>query len=198
MSSIVLSGDTSGSVTVSAPAVAGTQTVTLPVASGVLQVSGNMPAFFAYSGGSYTAAQGSNSLVTNNTELFDTNGCYNNTGSTVTLNGVSAPAYSFAPNVAGYYQVNFIISGNTATTPTTAYWLPFVYKNGAIYVFGTSYLPAGNNNTPSCTGSCLVYLNGTSDYIQMYVGTNNGGTFTASNTGTTYGPSLSATLVRTA
>jgi hypothetical protein len=40
-----------------------------------------------------------------NTEKFDTDGCYNNTGSTVTLNGISTPAYSFAPNVAGKYFV---------------------------------------------------------------------------------------------
>jgi len=40
MSSIVVSGDTSGSVTLSAPAVAGTVTVTLPSTSGVMAVGG--------------------------------------------------------------------------------------------------------------------------------------------------------------
>jgi len=40
MSSIVVSGDTSGAVTLSAPAVAGTVTVTLPSTSGVMAVGG--------------------------------------------------------------------------------------------------------------------------------------------------------------
>jgi hypothetical protein len=45
MSSIVLSGDTSGSITVAAPAVAGTNTATLPAATGnvvLTNVSGNV------------------------------------------------------------------------------------------------------------------------------------------------------------
>lgn len=41
MSSVVVSGDTSGSVTLSAPAVAGSVTVTLPSATGVMLGSGN-------------------------------------------------------------------------------------------------------------------------------------------------------------
>ena len=41
-----------------------------------------------------------------NSKDFDTGVCYNNTGSTVTLNGISTPAYSFAPNIAGKYFFN--------------------------------------------------------------------------------------------
>lgn len=40
MSSLVISGDTSGTVTVAAPAVAGTNTATLPVATGELSMLG--------------------------------------------------------------------------------------------------------------------------------------------------------------
>ena len=52
MSSIVVNGDTSGSVTLSAPTVAGTVTVTLPSASGTMAVSGGSTSFtdLAYTG----------------------------------------------------------------------------------------------------------------------------------------------------
>jgi len=43
MSSIVIAGDTSGSVTLSAPAVAGTPTLTLPTTSGTLALTSGVP-----------------------------------------------------------------------------------------------------------------------------------------------------------
>jgi hypothetical protein len=43
MASIVLNGDTSGSVTLSPPAVAGTNTITLPAATGTAVVTGTTP-----------------------------------------------------------------------------------------------------------------------------------------------------------
>jgi hypothetical protein len=42
MASVVVNGDTSGAVTLSAPAVAGTVTVTLPSADGVMYTQGNI------------------------------------------------------------------------------------------------------------------------------------------------------------
>ena len=43
MSSVVIAGDTSGSVTLSAPSVAGTTTLTLPSTSGTIITTGNIP-----------------------------------------------------------------------------------------------------------------------------------------------------------
>lgn len=43
MSSIVVSGDTSGAVTLSAPAVAGTNTLTLPATTGTVVATGTAP-----------------------------------------------------------------------------------------------------------------------------------------------------------
>ena len=43
MSSVVIAGDTSGSVTLSAPAVSGTTTLTLPTTSGTVITTGNIP-----------------------------------------------------------------------------------------------------------------------------------------------------------
>ena len=209
---INLSGSTSGAITLAANAIAGTNTITFPANTGtaittgstavVTQsmlstgVSGNGPAFYSYSSGSYTAPAGANTLVSAGTKVFDTGTCYNNTASSTTLNGITAPAYSFTPNIAGYYQVNWCMQGSLASPNSSAYWLPFIYKNGSLYLFGTSYLYGGNGNTPSCGGSGLIYLNGTGDYIQLYLGTNNGGTWTASNQGTNYGNWFSAAMVR--
>ena len=61
------------------------------------------PFFSAQEASTTSFSDASKAQVEFDTEDFDSGGCYNNTGSTVTLNGVSAPAYSFAPNVAGKY-----------------------------------------------------------------------------------------------
>ena len=43
MSSVIIAGDTSGTVTLSAPAVSGTTTLTLPTTSGTVITTGNIP-----------------------------------------------------------------------------------------------------------------------------------------------------------
>ena len=43
MSSVVISGDTSGAITLSAPAVAGTNTITLPAATGTVALTSGLP-----------------------------------------------------------------------------------------------------------------------------------------------------------
>jgi len=154
MSSIVISGDTSGAITLSAPAVAGTNTVTLPAATGTVQVSGNMPAFSVYAG-SNSAGQTSATFakVALNTETFDTANAFDATTN-----------YRFQPTVAGYYQINASIY-ITAASNLSAYQLTF-YKNGASYTapnYSTTVL-AGI----ILSGSVLIYLNGSTDYLELY------------------------------
>jgi hypothetical protein len=162
MSSIVVSGDTSGAVTLSVPAVAGTNTVTIAAQTGTLNAAG--PTFSATSNAAQTITSNTFTLVSLQTKNWDTATAFNNTGSTATLNGISVPAYAFAPNVAGYYQVNYSIdSGSASTAPTRA--LPSLYKNAANYRNASNIIGA---NVFSGMGSSMVYLNGTSDYIQMY------------------------------
>lgn len=160
MSSLVINGDTSGSITLAAPAIAGSPVLTLPTTTSTLAFNG--PAFSAYQSTQQSSlSAGVATLLQFQTEEFDTNGCFNNTGSTVTLNGVSAPQYSFAPNVAGYYQV----SGRAEVASSIVYIIVAVYKNGSVFKRFT------NTNTSGVTavnGSALVYLNGTTDYIQLY------------------------------
>ena len=65
MSSVVIAGDTSGTVTLSAPAVSGTTTITLPATSGTLLQSGTAVTV-AQGGTGLTAVGSSGNLLTSN------------------------------------------------------------------------------------------------------------------------------------
>jgi len=167
MSAISLKGNASGTGTLSiaAPNTNTNQTLTLPDQTGTIAVNG--PAFSAYANAAQSISNNTQSILNVNVELFDTASCYNNTGSTVG----SIPAYSFLPNVAGYYQVN----AAWYSAPTAGQIQSLVYKNGAIYqftaiTFGASGQALGVN--------CLVYLNGSTDYIGFYVSQAQGSSYT--------------------
>jgi hypothetical protein len=154
MSSVILSGDTSGTLTLSAPAVAGTNTATLPAATGTVMVSGNMPAFSAYSTLSQTLASGTPTKITLDTELYDTNSNF--------------ASSRFTPTVAGYYQINFT-STNSASGNNGLWLYDAIYKNGSAYIGAYSVFPSGNIQNFSNTLSQVIYMNGSSDYIEFYV-----------------------------
>ena len=63
----------------------------------------NTPAFLAKINSATSLSDNVATKVEMGTEVFDVGGCYNNTSSTATLNGISVPSYSFLPNVAGKY-----------------------------------------------------------------------------------------------
>ena len=152
MSSVIISGDTSGAITLSAPAVSGTNTATLPAATGTVMVSGNMPAFSVYKASDQSFSSATYTKVTWTNEEFDTN---NNFASS-----------TFTPTVAGYYQLNWQVDvGGTAIGKC---WSQ-IYKNGSSFKVGGF---AGNGFAISealTTGSALVYANGTTDYFEIYI-----------------------------
>jgi len=182
MSSVVISGDTSGAITLAAPAVSGTNTATLPAATGTVMVSGNMPAFRAYASSTQTGVSANVATkVTLGTESFDTN---NNFASS-----------RFTPTVAGYYQINgsIEISGSNFGTYTET----MIYKNGSVVAYN-QYNTAGYAsvwNTVTATVSDIVYCNGTTDYIELYGTASFTGCYFASGSSATY---LSGCLVRAA
>lgn len=155
--SIVMSGSTSGTTTIIPSAVAGTTTVTMPAATGTMMVSGNMPAFSAYKNALQNLTTNTPTLVSFQTKEFDTASAYNNTGSTVG----TAPQYSFNPQVAGYYQVNAAINANTTWTRASI----SIWKNGAAWKYPSDVIATTVNTVEA---NALVYLNGTTDYIQIY------------------------------
>jgi hypothetical protein len=167
MSSIVVAGDTSGTVTLQAPAVAGSTVLTLPAVSGTVMVNGS--AFSAYVGTTQAITSNTWTKLAANTEEFDTNSNYDN-----------ATNYRFTPTVSGYYQVTGNIYFN-ATLSTTGNRIA-IYKNGTLFKYGSLNYPA---SAPADTGtnmSSLIYLNGSTDYVELYglvIGT---GALTISNT----------------
>jgi len=151
MSSVVISGNTSGAITLSAPDVSGTNTATLPAATGTVMVSGNMPAFSAYADATtQTLANTTYTKILFQTEEFDTN---NNFASS-----------RFTPTVAGYYQVNSQLLFPALAGLTC---LVAIYKNGADFKEGTRTAIAAASSGGVYV-SALVYCNGSTDYIEIY------------------------------
>jgi len=148
MSSVVISGDTSGAITLSAPAVAGTNTATLPAATGTVMVSGNMPAFNVGLSSNQSISATTWTKVAFNSEFFDTANAYDSTTN-----------YRFTPQVAGYYQIYASAAFNGTVTGSYIN----IYKNGAS--FQRRQISA--DSMPII--STLVYLNGSTDYVETYV-----------------------------
>ena len=154
MSSVVISGDTSGAITLAAPTVAGTNTATLPAATGTVMVSGNMPAFSAYANSAQTITNNSWTKVQFNTETFDTASAFDSTTN-----------YRFTPLVAGYYQIN-VIAGCTSASAIGITGVS-IYKNGS--GASTLYGAGSTSNYCSYSNSSIIYLNGSTDYVEGYL-----------------------------
>ena len=121
----------------------------------VLTVAGGVPTWAAPAGGAlptFSAKRGSTQTISAstwtkiqfNSESWDTANAYDSTTN-----------YRFTPLTAGYYQVNFGIWGNVSN-PSQMFVA--VYKNGSEWRFADTG-----------TGSCQVYLDGLTDYIEIYV-----------------------------
>jgi hypothetical protein len=166
----IVDADISASAAIAASKLAGTldlssKTVTLPDAS-VAQaklaanVVGNGPAFRAYANSTTTiGGSGSATKITLGGEDYDTANCF--------------ASSRFTPNVAGYYQINaaaLLASGSG--TPGAPFFAVLVYKNGS-FALGGSHSNAADSR--SSTVSDLIYLNGTTDYLELYANQFSGG-----------------------
>lgn len=122
-------------------------TVTVPAKTGTMAMDG--PAFSAYqSTNTGTIASTTFTKVTFDTELWDTN---NNFASS-----------RFTPTVAGYYEINSVYQVSPAVTGFIT-----IYKNGSDYKRGIWINTAGGAIQLSVSG--LVYCNGSTDYIEIYM-----------------------------
>ena len=116
-------------------------------------VAGTGPAFSAYIGSAQTLSGGTNTKLAFNTEVFDTN---NNFDSTTN--------YRFTPTVAGYYQIS---AGYTGFGPSGGDQQVAIRKNGSTIAKG-GFPSASAGYTPNPVVSCLIYFNGSTDYIEAY------------------------------
>jgi hypothetical protein len=161
MASIVISGDTSGAVTLTVPATAGTRTATFPAATGTVMVSGNMPAFSAYLSSIQNVTNATFTKIQINVEEFDTANCYDNTTN-----------YRFTPTTEGYYQFNCNINWNFPGSGLIG--LSTLYKNGVEFKRCGQLIP--NSTNVQASGSALIYMNGSTDYVELYGYQNSGST----------------------
>ena len=162
MGNLVLNGATSGATTLT-PTDAVTTTVTFPSLGGTAMVSGNMPAFSAYLSSNQSVSNATYTKVQINTKIFDTNSYYDNSTN-----------YRFTPLIAGYYQVNACVAIDSTTTNPN-FGRTAIYKNGTNYATSTMSASASATNTLSPLVSTVIYLNGSTDYLEVY-GYNNGAT----------------------
>ena len=125
--------------------------------------AGNGPAFSAYVSSTFTGANNTYTKVPFDTKTFDTNTCFDTTN------------YRFTPNVAGYYQVQGSVYINPVSA-TTGFILS-VYKNGTEFQQVSREQFAYYFNQ-SAKGGTVVYCNGSTDYIELYIWHNGGSTHT--------------------
>jgi hypothetical protein len=159
MSSISIAGDTSGSIILQAPAVSGSTTLTLPTTSGTVLTTANTfgagtgPAFRAVSDSTATITINTTTKIPYNISQFDTNSNYS------TVN------YRFTPTVAGYYQISLGIGlQNNANNNG---FLLLAYKNGAS--IASTMVTANNGMFGTTNLSTLIYMNGSTDYLEGYI-----------------------------
>jgi hypothetical protein len=145
----------------------GGTTVATINSTGIVMASNTAPAFSVYANSATSCLTSTYTKVAFQVENFDTN---NNFDSTTN--------YRFTPTVAGYYQINAAVASVlTATIIQIA-----LYKNSSIYNIG-SQIPSTTNGI-QVTLSSLVYMNGSTDYLEIYFLQNSGvtgSTYTANN-----------------
>lgn len=144
-------------LTVVQPGVGGTgnANLTFPNVTGTVMVSGNMPAFSVVPNTTQSISTSTETKVAFQTENFDTANCFDNVTN-----------YRFTPNVAGYYQFNFGVRIG-GTSLTFAY--PMIYKNGSRTRVGNQFTSSSGLNAGNIlVGSDILYMNGTTDYVELY------------------------------
>jgi hypothetical protein len=109
------------------------------------------PTFSAHRSASQTLVAYTDTKMAMNTELWDSDSCYNNT------------TYRFTPNKAGYYNVDVLQMWNASPTRV----LYYIFKNGSSYIVVNDATVSGSDGGGG--GSALVPMNGTTDYLEFYV-----------------------------
>jgi hypothetical protein len=142
MSSVVIAGDTSGTITIAAPAIAGSNTLTLPAATGTVSTTGGTQ--------TYTAPQ-RGTVTTDNDGSFDMN---------VTNNFKCTPTATFALTFTNITagQSGYVLLVNTggyavtaaATTKVSASFLATVSTAGTYLL---SYFTDGTNVYVTASGA---------------------------------------------
>jgi len=133
----------------------------------------NTPAFLATRSSNQSIPNATYTKVQFDTEVFDTDSCYDNSTN-----------YRFTPTVAGKYFVTAQAGfENFNGTGHRVIWT--IYKNGSAYsIVGDMALSTDSGADPALIISTTVDMNGSSDYLEVFVYQNSGGSVNIINTST--------------
>ena len=169
----------SANLTGALPAISGAALTSLSASALTGNITQNAgPAFSAYSTATQSITTSTSTKVTLDLEDFDTNSNF--------------ASSRFTPTVAGYYQINGGCNGGGSAGSMTRSFAK-LHKNGTEWKRGNDSSPSGTNG--QSVVSSIVYLNGTTDYIELYMW------ITATGPVIAYGPNvcyLDGALVRAA
>lgn len=127
--------------------------------------SGGLIAAAPFFENSQTGATGSTYFKAQcSVEEFDTANCYDTS------------TYRFTPNVAGYYQVSGAIYAGGSVNTSAA--LVVIYKNGSIAKYGAFIRAPSPVANLICPVSAIIYMNGSTDYLELYAYADVSGTVT--------------------
>jgi hypothetical protein len=173
----------SGATTVVAVTSTGVAVTGTLAVSGVTTLTGGFtvgataaPAFSAYASAGTTLTNSTGTKILFATELFDTNSNYSSS--------------RFTPTVEGYYQINAVV---TFTSAGSASNFVSIHKNGSELYRGQRF-PSSSAVSMGLIANSVVQLNGTTDYIEIYVFTNGGSVTTDAGVGSQF----SGAMVRSA
>ena len=161
MSKVAITGNASGTgtFTIASPNSNSDRTLNLPDNSGTVITTGSTfagtgPAFSAYRASSnQTVTANTFTKVQLNAEEFDTASCFDSTTN-----------YRFTPNVSGYYQ----FSGSVALFATSiTLAVATIFKNGSEFKRGND-LRAILGSSCSPVVPAIIFMNGTTDYVEFY------------------------------
>ena len=125
----------------------------------------NTPAFYAHLSSSQSVGDASTTKAQINTEVLDTDSCYDNSSN-----------YRFTPTTAGKYFVFGCLNHHGTDSNSVTYGGTYIYKNGGNYA-GVRH----NADTVDAAEAFNVYvsaivdMNGSSDYLELYAQTNTSG-----------------------
>jgi len=185
MASIKLKGDTSGELTISAPAVAGTNTLTLPASTGTLATIANVDASKITEADQWRLTAitntGTNDIVSTNWEQVD------NAASGFIGTGLTESSGTFSFPSTGIYNISYTGAMSIATLDSGAALVLKITTDNSTYN-AVARATGGNTGGSQALGSAssnfiFDVTDITTHKIQFHTLTFSAGTYLAGNTG---------------
>jgi hypothetical protein len=173
MSSVIISGDTSGAVTIAAPAVAGTNTLTLQAGTGTNSMNTLATAVASTSGTSidFTSIPAWVKRITVMCSAFSTNGTSNPIVQLGTSGGVQATSYTgsvwLANTSNNLNSTGFFISPSVGAATVLESVITLNLLNSATGLWVASIVSSQSNSATSIVGSGSKTLSGTLDRVRI-------------------------------